>query len=39
MTQKSGYDPFPPAADGWETKHPIPDMVQPLLTEEEGPPN
>jgi hypothetical protein len=36
---KSGYDRFPPAANGWETKHPVPDAVPPLLTKEEGPPN
>jgi hypothetical protein len=36
--QKYGYDRFPPVANGWRTKHLIPDMVPPLLAEEEGPP-
>jgi hypothetical protein len=35
--KKSGYGQLPPAANGWETKHLIPDMVPPLLAEEEGP--
>jgi hypothetical protein len=35
---KSGHNRFPPAANGWGTKHPIPDTVQPLLAEEEEPP-
>jgi hypothetical protein len=38
MTQKYGYDRFPPVADGWRTMHPIPGMVPPLLAEEEAPP-
>jgi hypothetical protein len=38
MAQKSGYDRFPPTAHSWETKHPILDMVPPLLAKEEGPP-
>jgi hypothetical protein len=29
---------FPPAANGWETKHPVLDIVLVLLTEGEGPP-
>jgi hypothetical protein len=36
MAHKSRYDRLPPAANGWGTKHPIPDMVRPLLVEEEG---
>jgi hypothetical protein len=36
MAQKSGYGQFPPAADDWETKHPVSDMVPPLLAEEKG---
>jgi hypothetical protein len=28
---------FPPMANDWETKYPIPDMILPLLVEEEGP--
>jgi hypothetical protein len=35
--QKSGYDRFPLAADSCGTKHPILDMVPPLMAEEEGP--
>jgi hypothetical protein len=38
MAQKSGYDRFPPTAHSWETKHPVLDMVPPLLAKEEGPP-
>jgi hypothetical protein len=38
MTQKSGYDCFPPVANGWGTKYPILDMAPPLLTEDEGSP-
>jgi hypothetical protein len=41
----TGYDPknldtgwFPPAANDWENKCPVPDMIPPLLAEEEGPP-
>jgi hypothetical protein len=30
MTQNSGYDRFPPVANGWETIHPIPDKAPPL---------
>jgi hypothetical protein len=36
MAHKSGYDRLPLAANGWGTKHPIPDMVRLLLVEEEG---
>jgi hypothetical protein len=36
-THKSGYDQFPPAANGWRTIHPIPDMASPHVTEKEGP--
>jgi hypothetical protein len=38
MTQNSGYDRFPPAANDWETIHPVSDMAPPLQAEEEGPP-
>jgi hypothetical protein len=38
MTYKSGYDRFPPTANGWGTKHLIPDIVPPLQTEDEGSP-
>jgi hypothetical protein len=38
MTQKSGYDRFPPATNCWGTVHPVPDSTPPLLTEEEGQP-
>jgi hypothetical protein len=36
MTQKSRYDQFPSVADNWRTKHPVSDMVPPLLAEEKG---
>jgi hypothetical protein len=36
--QKSGYDRFPPAVNGWGIKYPIPDIVPPVLAEEEEPP-
>jgi hypothetical protein len=29
---------FPPAANGWGTKYPVPDMIPPLLAEGGGPP-
>jgi hypothetical protein len=32
---KSGYDRLPLVANGWRTKHPVPDMAPPLLAEEE----
>jgi hypothetical protein len=38
IAQNSRYDRFPPAVDSWGTKHPVTDMVLPLLGEEEGPP-
>jgi hypothetical protein len=31
-----GYDRFPQTTNGWGAKHPISDMVPPLLAEEEG---
>jgi hypothetical protein len=34
----SGYDHFPPVANGWGTTHPIPDMAPQHLVEEQGPP-
>jgi hypothetical protein len=37
-THKFAYDQFPPAINGWETKHPVPGTIPPLLAEEEGPP-
>jgi hypothetical protein len=37
-TQKSGYDLFPQAANGWETMHHVSDMAPQFLPEEEGPP-
>jgi hypothetical protein len=36
MTQKSGYDQFPLVPNGWGTKHPISDIVPPLLAKEKG---
>jgi hypothetical protein len=36
--KESGYDRFPPAANDWGTKHPVPHIAPPLLAEEEGPP-
>jgi hypothetical protein len=36
MTQKSRYDQFPSVVDNWGTKHPVSDMVPPLLAEEKG---
>jgi hypothetical protein len=45
VPQAAGYSPnnlnttwFPPTANGWGTKYPVPDMVLSLLAEEEGPP-
>jgi hypothetical protein len=38
MAQGSGYDRFLPVANGWITKHPIPDTVPPFMAEEEKPP-
>jgi hypothetical protein len=38
MPNKSRYNRFPSAANGWGTKHHIPDTVPPLLGEEKGPP-
>jgi hypothetical protein len=35
-THKSGYGQCPRESNGWGTKPLIPDIVQPLLTEEEG---
>jgi hypothetical protein len=37
-SQEIGYDRFPMVANGWGTKHPLPNAVPPLLTEEDGPP-
>jgi hypothetical protein len=37
MTEESEYNQILPAAKGGGTKYPIPDMVPPLLTKEEGP--
>jgi hypothetical protein len=37
-THNSGYDRFPPAANGWGTTHSIPNMSPPLLGEGEGTP-
>jgi hypothetical protein len=34
--QNFGYGLFPPAANGWETIHPIPDKAPSLQAEEEG---
>jgi hypothetical protein len=34
--QKSRYDHFPPAANGWETIHHVSNMAPPLSAEEEG---
>jgi hypothetical protein len=36
MAQNFGYDPFPLAANDWETIHPIPYMAPPLRAKEEG---
>jgi hypothetical protein len=38
MAQISGYEQFPPAANGWGSIHLVPDMAPPLLAEEEEPP-
>jgi hypothetical protein len=35
-TKKSRYDQFSLAANDWGTMHPILDMAQPLLAEDEG---
>jgi hypothetical protein len=35
--QSFGHDRFPPAANGWGTIHPVPDMIPPLQVEEEEP--
>jgi hypothetical protein len=37
MTHKSGYDRFPPAANGWGTINHVLDTAPPLLAKEEGP--
>jgi hypothetical protein len=37
-THKSVYDWFLPAANGWGNIYPIPNMIPPLMAEEEGPP-
>jgi hypothetical protein len=34
MTHYSGYERFPPAANGWRITYLIPDMAPPLLAEE-----
>jgi hypothetical protein len=38
IAQNSGYDQFRPAANGWDTIHPVSDMAPPLQDEEDGPP-
>jgi hypothetical protein len=38
MTKKSGDDRFLPTAQGWGTKHLVPDKVRSLLAKEERPP-
>jgi hypothetical protein len=38
MGHNSGYDRFPPVANGWGMIHPIPDKALALLDEEEVPP-